>query len=484
MQLYPEEDSSNVKASLSDLSEIIEQARIRCGIPGMGVTVLYKGEVVFSEGFGKRNLHDPFTPETLMPIASLTKAFTATAIGEVVAEGKMDWDTTPVSKYLPEFELEDRNLTASLTLVDLLSHRTGIDSEDLAWFRNSESRRDLIKRMKYIKVDPKLRSACVYNNMMYAVAGEAAANVLGMTYEELVRTKVIDPLGLTNTGLSVMEMKERGDNYAMPFDAASFEDGVKGKFVQGYLDDVYMADAAAGDIYSNTLDLVRWGHVIMQSGMQDGKQVLNKDSVEETKTAYSIFENKTKRTPEFAPSVTYGLGWFIDAYKGQAVYRHNLVIAEQANVNNADLLLDLHWAIADKILGLPKTQDWIDVGVDRTKKRYEEYAKGAAGNLPERIDDKPSTRSLDDFVGTYTHPFYGDISVRLEKEGVGEKLYFNMRKFDNQLVHYHYDSFSVLLEDFVVKVGLLVSFRTGGDGKVSVLQLDLDKPTEFQRMKK
>jgi hypothetical protein len=63
MQLYPEEDLSNAKATLSDLSEIIEQARIRCGIPGMGVTVLYKGEIVFSEGFGKRNLHDPFTPE-------------------------------------------------------------------------------------------------------------------------------------------------------------------------------------------------------------------------------------------------------------------------------------------------------------------------------------------------------------------------------------------------------------------------------------
>jgi hypothetical protein len=161
----------------------------------------------------------------------------------------------------------------------------------------------------------------------------------------------------------------------------------------------------------------------------------------------------------------------------------DLVIAEQANVNNADLLLDLHWAIADEILGLPKTRDWIDVGVEKTKKRYEDSAKGAAGNLPERIDDKPPTRSLVDFEGTYTHPFYGDVSVRLEKEGVNEKLYFNMRKFDNQLEHYHYDSFSVLLEDFVVKVGLLVTFRTGGDGKVSVLQLDLDEPTEFQRLK-
>jgi len=59
-----------------------------------------------------------------MPIASVTKMFTAAAIGELVAEGKMDWDTTPVSKYLPEFELQDPVLTSQLTLVDLLSHRT------------------------------------------------------------------------------------------------------------------------------------------------------------------------------------------------------------------------------------------------------------------------------------------------------------------------------------------------------------------------
>lgn len=59
-----------------------------------------------------------------MPVGSLTKAFTATAIGELVAEGKMDWDTTPVNTYLPEFELKDPVVTSQLTLVDILSHRT------------------------------------------------------------------------------------------------------------------------------------------------------------------------------------------------------------------------------------------------------------------------------------------------------------------------------------------------------------------------
>lgn len=59
-----------------------------------------------------------------MPIASLTKAFTSAAISELVGEGKMDWDTTPVSTYLPEFAFGDPVLTSQLTLVDLLSHRT------------------------------------------------------------------------------------------------------------------------------------------------------------------------------------------------------------------------------------------------------------------------------------------------------------------------------------------------------------------------
>jgi CubicO group peptidase (beta-lactamase class C family) len=57
-------------------------------------------------------------------IASVTKAFTSTAIGELVAEGKIDWNKTPVSQYLPEFQLKDPVLTSQLTFADLLSHRT------------------------------------------------------------------------------------------------------------------------------------------------------------------------------------------------------------------------------------------------------------------------------------------------------------------------------------------------------------------------
>ncbi|KAF9996085.1 hypothetical protein BGZ65_008307 [Modicella reniformis] len=427
-----------------------------------------------------------------MPIASVTKGFTATAIGELVAEGKMDWDSTPVIKYLPEFELQDLHLSEHLTMADLLSHRTGFPSFDLAWFRNTESRRDLIKRMRHVKMKPKLSSDCQYNNIMYAVAGEAAANVAGVSYEELVHTKVLKPLGLSNTGFSPSEMRERSSNYAMPYRAASFEDAQKGKVMQGYLDEIYAADAPAGDRYSNVFDLVRWGHAIMQSGMLDGKQILNKDSVEETKSGHT-FMRKELEGPEFFPTVAYGFGWIINTYKGQLVYRHDgsnpgyrtnltlfpeaeLVIAHFANLERGDFIIDAPWYIADELLGLPKTRDWInDVSVKRCKARYNKDAKDAIGSLPALLQDKPPMHPLQEFVGHYTDPFWGDVSVlmRKEKDGKNENLYFNMRTFDSKMVHYHYNSFQIDLKDFVLNYRALATFETGSNGKITGLRFEV-----------
>ncbi|KAG0024598.1 hypothetical protein BGZ80_000899 [Entomortierella chlamydospora] len=476
------------------MNEALETAKLSCGIPGMSVAILYKGEIIYAKGFGKRNESgDPFTKETVMPIASVTKAFTSTTIGELVAEGKMDWDKTPVSRYLPEFELQDPILTSRLTMADLLSHRTGFPDIDIAWFRNATPRRDLIKRMKHVKMETKLGSDALYNNVMYAVAGEAAANVAGVSYEKLVVDKVLDPLGLTNTGFGPMEMKQR-QNYAMPYGAASLDDAKKGLYELGYLDEVYAADSPAGDMYSNVLDLVRWGRVIIKHGELDGKQVLNKQSVQETLNGYT-FMNKKRRGPEFAPVQSYGLGWCLDSYKGQIIYRHNgsvpgyrselalvpnsdLVIACLANIDAA-LLTNISYHVLDEILDLPKTQDWITSEfVKDTLRIYEDYANIAKGDLPERIENRPPAHGLGAYVGDYSHPVYGNISIRLEEE----LLFFKMRTFDNEMEHYHFDSFKAFLHDFATKLTILVNFQTGQDGKVEGFKVDFDHgPLEFRR---
>lgn len=295
----------------------------------------------------------------------MTKAFTATAIGELVAEGKMDWDKTPVSHYLPEFQLKDPVLTSQLTLADMLAHRTvsqkdktasiylssrndfvdyaladhstmislkksctlnwnnqqPVPSIDVAWFRNKDSTRSLIKQLKHLNIPSTKMSPIVnYNNIIYAVAGEAGAEVAGVTYAELIKTKLFEPLGLKDSGLSLPEM-EKLPNFARPYDAATFDDAKKGIYEEGYMDKIHMADAAAGDIFMNVLDLVKWGRVILKEGELDGKQVLNKESVQETLKPHNILKSK-ERQPDFAPTTGYSFGWVLDSYKGHTIIHH------------------------------------------------------------------------------------------------------------------------------------------------------------------
>lgn len=153
---------------------------------------------------------------------------------------------------------------------------------------STETRRDLIKRIRHLPVDPKLRSTVNYNNMMYAVAGEAAARVAGVPFETLVRDKIIRPLGLVNTGVTMGEMR-KSSNHALPYLAASYEDAVAGRSVELPLDGGAEKTAAAGDMYASVLDLARWGQVVMNGGMQNGKQVLSKEEIEATLTARKLW---------------------------------------------------------------------------------------------------------------------------------------------------------------------------------------------------
>ena len=123
---------------------------------------------------------------------------------------------------------------------------------------------------------------------MYAVAGGAAATVAGLSYSEPIKVKLLEPLGLKDAGLSLPEMAKRS-NYAMPYYAASLEDARNGIYEVGYMDTIPISDAPAGDVCMNVVDLAKWGRVIMKEGELDGKQVLDKASVQKTLKPHNIF---------------------------------------------------------------------------------------------------------------------------------------------------------------------------------------------------
>ncbi|KAF9431476.1 hypothetical protein BGZ76_000253 [Entomortierella beljakovae] len=322
-----------------------------------------------------------------------------------------------------------------------------------------------------------------YNNVMYAVGGIAAANAADMQYEDLVREKIFKPLGLKSAGFTTEEMT-KFKNYASPYNAATYEDAIEGRFNRLPLTNVADAIAPSGNIHSNVLDLVRWGQTIMKNGELDGKQVMNKDNVIETLTGQSILtKSQSGFPPEFPPTSAYGLGWVLESYKGNNNYWHNgaidgyrsnlimfpdseLVVGILTNAGDSTLQMGIPYYIADEILGLPKTRDWIGNAINDTKTNYELAAEAIKNAYPPQIKNAPASHKLSDFAGVYTDPLYGDLSITLGKNSKGkEELTLKLRVYESKLSHYHYDSFKTVIKYSATIFPELVSFVTDQDGK-------------------
>ena len=102
---------------LKGFKEFVVRTMAEWEVPGMAVSIVKDGKVIFAEGFGLRDVKQGLkvTPHTLFPIGSCSKAFTAAGMGIVVDDGKVAWDE-PVRTYLPDFKLQDRPRTPAATL--------------------------------------------------------------------------------------------------------------------------------------------------------------------------------------------------------------------------------------------------------------------------------------------------------------------------------------------------------------------------------
>src|SRR4030095_10523590 len=98
---------------------------------------------------------------TVVPIASNTKLFTAVAAGMLVEEGKLDWDK-PIRESVPSIDFYDDDLNRSVTVRDMLSHRTGITRHDLIWYKSDMSRDELFNRLKYLEPSAPMRTTFLY----------------------------------------------------------------------------------------------------------------------------------------------------------------------------------------------------------------------------------------------------------------------------------------------------------------------------------
>ena len=203
---------------LAGLDDWLEAQRTGWRVPGLAVALTKDGEVVYLKGFGFRDAAQklPVNTDTLFRGGSTTKAFGAATVALLVDEGRLAWDA-PVTSYIPEFRLAGGDAYRSISLRDMLAHRTGLPRHDLLWYNNQTlTRQGLVERLPHLETSAPLRARYQYNNLMVALAGHAVERVTGMSWEAFARTRLLAPLRFTRANLTAIAHGQ-DSNHAVGF---------------------------------------------------------------------------------------------------------------------------------------------------------------------------------------------------------------------------------------------------------------------------
>ena len=289
-------------------------------VPGIAVCVIKDGQVVHSKGYGVRSLdtRQPVDENTLFGIASNSKAFTTAALGMLVDEGKLGWDDK-VRKYIPEFKLFDPYVTEEFTIRDLLCHRSGLGlgAGDLMFFPDSSdfTISDVVHNLQFLKPVTSFRSQYAYDNNLYIVAGEIIARVSGMSWDEFIEKRILQPVGMSHSASCYDRLRDSSD-------VIDGHAPVEGK-VRVIARSRSKVDHAAGGIYSCIADLAKWVQLHLAGGKYgpDGKQLFSPAVFRERWSPQTILPVGGPGTynTHFA---AYALGFVVNDVKGYKQVSH------------------------------------------------------------------------------------------------------------------------------------------------------------------
>ncbi|MCT4581597.1 MAG: serine hydrolase [Flavobacteriales bacterium] len=478
------------------LDSIFEKSIESWNIPGMSVGIVKNDSVVLLKGYGVTDVTNPRKVDgnTVFAIASNTKTFTATALSLLVAEGRIDWDDK-VEDYLPYFQLYDPYVTHAMTIRDLLCHRSGLEtfSGDLIWYGSSYTRKEVIKRAKYLKPRYDFRTQFGYSNIMYIAAGETFKAVSDTSWEDFIHERFLKPLGMTRTYFSIEDLKELG-NVAMPHN----EIGGK-NFNIGYLN--WDNIGAAGCMNSSARDMCNWLQLQLNNGEYIGKRIINETELLETRVPH-INKRIGKGSQAIWPSKhfdAYGLGVEMMDYKGYQIFMHGggadgmisrTVFVPELDfgfvilTNNSNSLpYALMYTILDEYIGVDKKHDWADMFLEFKTSREDRTKRLDYANEQKRVPNTTTTLPLEKYTGMYHSEVYGDVEVKISHD----KLVVQFTKtsiFKGYLTHWHYNTFQIEMKKVPSLRKGKCSFIIDEMGEVEEMRIDIPNPDfNFRELK-
>ena len=435
-----------------DWQKMIEDWREAYHVPGLSVGIISNGEVILSEGFGSLEEGKNKQPDgqTLYAIASNTKAFISASFAILVEEGKLSWDD-PVQKYLPYFQLYDPCVSEMVTIRDLLSHRVGLGtfSGDAIWYRSVYSAEEVTKRAGEIPQAFQFRNGFGYNNVMFIAAGEVIRKVTGLSWDQYIKEKFIDPLDMDRTVTSTSGL-DHLKNVATPHNPNGTNNDPL-PWVE------WNNSGAAGGIISCTDDMLKWISMQLDHGIRG------------TDTFFTSANQQFMWTPQVSYMISdrsrelyggrnfsgYGLGWGTTEYCGKQMISHTggydgmysavtLLPTEKIGIvvltnTQRSLGPSLAYEIIDKLLGLPQ-RDWKERGIKSDNDHFTDRANRIKQRTDAHITGTSPSMSSDIIPGLYRCPMYGDIRIENDKAQLMIN-FVHAAGLKAKLTHWHYDTY-------------------------------------------
>ena len=459
-------------------------------IPGLAIAVVRNDSVLVAKGYGVRELgrSGAVDANTIFDIASLAKSFTATAAAILVDRGVLRWDD-PVRRHLPDLLLPNPDLTATATVRDFLSHRTGLDAANMMWVPTALDRAELLRRVRYLPVLAPLRERMIYSNVGYSVAGEAMARAAGTSFENLLRDLLIRPLGLERTTWSYEQAGSLPNVAVSHATIAGRQQPIRREVQRQPI-------AGAAAVQSSAADLAQWMRLHLNNGVLDGVRLVSDSSMRELhRIQVGIATTPAMRAARLVQDSTvgYGLGWQVMDYRGHPLIWHTgngdgqiaymallpverLGVAVLVNTWSAPFV---HGALVNRILdtylGYP-ARDWAAEAFARVP-GMNAAADSARRALDAGKSGRPASRPLERYTGRYVNALFGPVHVR----SLGSGLVLQMGEGQKAALEpYQNDTFLVRWVDplFRENFTTLLYFDAVGDSIASLrVRLNRDQFT-------
>lgn len=439
--------------------------------PGLGVTVVENGQVTLAKGYGVKRLgsQDRVDENTAFGIASNTKAMTAALIAMLVEEGKLAWDA-PVTTYMSAFQMSDPVVTKLMTVRDLLVHRSGLTlgaGDLMIWPAPTHTRADIVAGLKHLPIGGQFRGGYAYDNVLYVAAGALIETVTGQKWEEVIKTRIFQPLGMKDTVSSpaLVDRARRAEPHAR------LGPPVRGLGPQTVLpfDASFDAAGPAGGVNSTPKDIAQWMLVQLGLGQSpNGKRLWSEASAKEMWKPQTITASSDGPNTEnpVRPSIqAYALGWFVQDHRGERLLWHTGGLAGfisytgllpgrksgvmvMTNAEENPVLRSLRYGGPDRLQGRSDF-DWIASSKRVQAQAEADTVRDAAKATTPSSGAKPSL-PLAAYAGVYRDPWYGTVTISLVGKGKKQGLRVSFDKtplLRGRLDAFDGDTFRTVFDD-------------------------------------